>query len=85
MILLKKEWLVKKKGREKAESLSIQYYETSAASGKGINEAFLGLAEIILNNNKLKNNSSRTISLASQKAEDIIENNENNKKKKKCC
>ena len=73
------------KGREKAESLSIQYYETSAASGKGINEAFLGLAEIILNNNKLKNNSSRTISLASKKAENIIENNENKKKKKKCC
>ena len=72
------------KGEEKAKEYGIEYYETSALNGKGINEAFEGLAKQILKNYKIKNNDagSRTISLQSSKPEDIVETD---KKKRKCC
>ena len=72
------------KGEEKAKEYGIQYFETSALNGNGINEAFEGLAKQILKNYKIKNNDvgSRTISLQSAKPEDIVETD---KKKRKCC
>ena len=72
------------KGEEKAKEYGIEYYETSALNGNGINEAFEGLAKQILKNYKIKNNDvgSRTISLQSAKPEDIVETD---KKKRKCC
>ena len=71
------------KGQEKAEEYKIEFYETSALTGDGINEAFEGLAKQILKNHKIKDNAgSRTISLQSSKPEEVIETD---KKKKKCC
>ena len=71
------------KGQEKAEEYKIEFYETSALTGDGINEAFEGLAKKILKNHKIKDSvGSRTISLQSSKPEDVIETD---KKKKKCC
>ena len=72
------------KGEEKAKEYGIQYFETSALNGNGINETFEGLAKQILKNYKIKNNDvgSRTISLQSSKPEDIVEND---KKARKCC
>ena len=72
------------KGEEKAKEYGIQYYETSALNGNGINEAFEGLAKQILKNYKIKNNEvgSRTISLQSSRPEDVVETD---KKKRKCC
>ena len=43
------------KGEEKAKEYGIQYFETSALNGNGINEAFEGLAKQILKNYKIKN------------------------------
>ena len=65
----------KEKGKEMADSLKINYYETSALNGTGINEAFEGLAKEILK--KRKTNSERTISLVSS--------NEKKIEKKGCC
>ena len=72
----------KEKGEEKAKEYGIQYYETSALNGNGINEAFEGLAKQILKNYKIKNNDvgSRTISLQSSKPEDIVENDKKSRK-----
>ena len=71
------------KGLEKAKEYEIEFYETSALTGVGINEAFEGLAKQILKNYKIKDNAgSRTISLQSSKPEEVIETD---KKKKKCC
>ena len=72
-----------KKGEEMAESLGISYYETSALSGQGINEAFEGLVNLIMEN-KYSNSKipSRNISIASEKPEDLIDKK---KKKKRCC
>jgi len=74
----------KEKGEEKAKEYGIEFYETSALNGNGINEAFEGLAKQILKNYKIKNNEvgSRTISLQSAKPEDVVETD---KKKRKCC
>ncbi len=74
----------KEKGEEKAKEYGIEFYETSALNGNGINEAFEGLAKQILKNYKIKNNEvgSRTISLQSSRPEDVVETD---KKKRKCC
>ena len=74
----------KEKGEEKAKEYGIDFYETSALNGNGINEAFEGLAKQILKNYKIKNNEvgSRTISLQSSRPEDVVETD---KKKRKCC
>ena len=63
------------KGKEMADSLKVNYFETSALNGTGINEAFMSLAKLILKK-KLSANGRRTISLSSQ--------NDNNPKKG-CC
>ena len=74
----------KEKGEEKAKEYGIEFYETSALNGNGINEAFEGLAKQILKNYKIKNNEvgSRTISLQSSRPEDVVETD---KKERKCC
>ena len=66
----------KEKGKELAKILNIDYYETSALNGTGINEAFEGITKTIMKRKNIINNEGRTISLVS--------NNEE-KKKKTCC
>ena len=64
----------KEKGEEKANSLGIKYYETSALTGIGINEAFEGLTKEIMEKKQMINNERKSIS---------ITNKQNSKKK--CC
>ena len=71
----------KARGEDKAKELEVNYYETSALSGEGINEAFEGLAKMIFLNKNPKENLSRNISVAAEEKEDITAQ----KKKKKCC
>ena len=59
-----------------AEELNINYYETSALNGTGINEAFEGLTKKILLKKKVINSDSRTVSLTSSQKP---------KKKEGCC
>ena len=67
----------KEQGQEMANSLKINYYETSALNGTGINEAFEGLTKEIMKKKKVINSDGRTISLTStQKAKN---------QKKGCC
>ncbi len=66
----------KEKGKELAKILNIDYYETSALNGTGINEAFEGITKTIMKRKNIINNEGRTISLVSNKEE---------KKKKTCC
>ena len=67
----------KEQGQEMANSLNINYYETSALNGMGINEAFEGLTKEIMKKKKVINSDGRTISLTStQKAKN---------QKKGCC
>ena len=67
----------KEQGQEMADSLKINYFETSALNGTGINEAFEGLTKEIMKKKKVINSDGRTISLtSSQKPK---------KKKKGCC
>ena len=66
----------KEKGKELAKILNIDYYETSALNGIGINEAFEGITKTIMKRKNIINNEGRTISLVSNKEE---------KKKKTCC
>ena len=66
----------KERGKEMAEELNINYYETSALNGTGINEAFEGLTKKILLKKKVINSDSRTVSLTSSQKP---------KKKEGCC
>ena len=67
----------KEQGQEMANSLNVNYYETSALNGTGINEAFEGLTKEIMKKKKVINSDGRTISLtSSQKAKNP---------KKGCC
>ena len=67
--------ITKEQGKEMADSLGINYYETSALKDIGINEAFEGLTKDIMQRKLIAvNDKTRTISLISQK-----------KKKKGCC
>ena len=67
----------KEQGQEMANSLNVNYYETSALNGTGINEAFEGLTKEIMKKKKVINSDGRTISLTStQKAKN---------QKKGCC
>ena len=68
----------KEKGQEMAESLKVNYYETSALNGTGINEAFEGLTREIMKKKKVINSDGRTISLTSS-------SQRNKKNKKGCC
>ena len=65
----------KEKGKEMADSLNVDYYETSALNGTGINEAFEALSKLIVKKKAILNGEGRTFSLAT----------ENSKKRKKGC
>ena len=67
----------KEQGQEMANSLQINYYETSALNGTGINEAFEGLTKEIMKKKKVINSDGRTISLTS--------NQKPKNQKKGCC
>ena len=67
--------ITKERGQEMADSLKVNYYETSALNGTGINEAFEGLTKEIMRKKKV-NSDDRKISLTSQNPK---------KTKKKCC
>ena len=67
----------KEQGQQMANSLQINYYETSALNGTGINEAFEGLTKEIMKKKKVINSDGRTISLTS--------NQKPKNQKKGCC
>ena len=60
-----------------ANNLKVNYYETSALNGEGINEAFEGLTKEIMKKKKVINSDGRTISLTSSQKPKT--------KKKGCC
>ena len=74
----------KDREEQMAEKLEINYFETSALTGQGISEAFEGLAKLILKKKNPKENTSRNISIATEKVEDIV-NKKKKEKKKGCC
>ena len=74
----------KERGEQMAEKLEINYFETSALTGQGISEAFEGLAKLILKKKNPKENTSRNISIATEKFENIV-NKKKKEKKKGCC
>ena len=70
--------ITKERGQEMADSLKVNYYETSALNGTGINEAFEGLTREIMKKKKVINSDGRTISLTSS-------SQRNKKDNKGCC
>ena len=80
--------ITKEQGKEKADSLNIKYYETSALDGRGINEAFEELAKEIMTKKAIINHKSKSFSLHSddKQKKDKDKNKDKEKiKKKKCC
>ena len=71
----------KERGEKMAEKLKIKYFETSALTGQGINEAFEELAKQIFKNKNPNENISRNISITYNKPEDALKK----KKGKGCC
>ena len=71
----------KERGEKMAEKLKIKYFETSALTGQGINEAFEELAKQIFRNKNPNENISRNISITYNKPEDALKK----KKGKGCC
>ena len=71
----------KERGEEMAKKLKIKYFETSALTGQGINEAFEELAKQIFKNKNPNENISRNISITYNKPEDALKK----KKGKGCC
>ena len=71
----------KERGEEMAQKLKIKYFETSALTGQGINEAFEELAKQIFRNKNPNENISRNISISYDKSEDALKK----KKGKGCC
>ena len=71
----------KERGEEMAKKLKIKYFETSALTGQGINEAFEELAKQIFKNKNPNENISRNISISYNKPEDALKK----KKGKGCC
>jgi len=71
----------KERGEEMAKNLNIKYFETSALTGQGINEAFEELAKQIFRNKNPNENISRNISISYDKSEDALKK----KKGKGCC
>ena len=71
----------KERGEKMAEKLKIKYFETSALTGQGINEAFEELAKQIFKNKNPNENISRNISISYNKPEDALKK----KKGKGCC
>ena len=77
---LKDERLVEKeKGEEMAENLHIKYFETSALTGEGINQAFEYLAKLIFRVRNPDANLSRNISLSKEDGKEL------DIKKRRCC
>ena len=62
----------KERGEKMAEKLKIKYFETSALTGQGINEAFEELAKQIFKNKNPNENISRNISITYNKPEDAL-------------
>ena len=71
----------KERGEDMAKKLKIKYFETSALTGQGINEAFEELAKQIFKNKNPNENISRNISITYNKPEDALKK----KKGKGCC
>ena len=71
----------KERGEKMAEKLKIKYFETSALTGQGINEAFEELAKQIFKNKNPNENISRNISISYDRSEDALKK----KKGKGCC
>ena len=71
----------KERGEKMAKNLNIKYFETSALTGQGINEAFEELAKQIFKNKNPNENISRNISITYNKPEDALKK----KKGKGCC
>ena len=69
----------KEKGEEMAENLHIKYFETSALTGEGINQAFEYLAKLIFRVRNPDANLSRNISLSKEDGKEL------DIKKRKCC
>ena len=74
----------KERGEEMAKKLNINYYETSALTGDGINDAFEGLAKQIFKSKNPNENISRNISIVYDKPEDAIKK-KNQNGSKGCC
>jgi len=71
----------KEKGEKFAEDLNISYFDTSALSGEGVNEAITRLAKNIVKRRGMKC-VSRNISLMK---EDFLNKNDEKKVERKCC
>ena len=73
--------IMKEIGEEKAKVINIKYFETSAVTGEGINEAFEYLAKLILKKKNPDAYLNKNISLTKKDAKDLLDN----KKTNKCC
>jgi len=71
----------KERGEKFAQDLGILYFDTSALSGEGVNEAFTRLSKDIVKKRGMKC-VSRNISLIK---EDFVNKNDEKKVEKKCC
>ena len=58
----------KERGRELAESLEIPFFETSARTGVGLHEAFLGLIQILMANGTAKKEDDNGVTLDSDRS-----------------
>ena len=77
--LINERKIQKEKGEEMAENLHIKYFETSALTGEGINQAFEYLAKLIFRVRNPDANLSRNISLSKEDGKEL------DIKKRKCC
>jgi small GTP-binding protein len=70
--------ITKEQGKQMADNLGINYYETSALDGTGINEAFEGLTKEIMKKKAIITDDNRPGSFS-------LNNDKNKKKKRGCC
>ena len=70
--------ITKEQGKQMADNLGINYHETSALDGTGINEAFEGLTKEIMKKKAIITNDSRPGSVS-------LINEKHKKKKRVCC
>ena len=70
--------ITKEQGKQMADNLGINYYETSALDGTGINEAFEGLTKEIMKKKAIIANDNRPGSVS-------LINEKHKKKKRLCC
>ena len=66
-------------GENFASKYDIKFFEGSAKTGVNVDKSFEAIGDIILNNDKYKEN------LETSKSEYVISKSTSNKKKKKCC